>query len=179
MPDDQKISGPSFELMDAGVRIGTDAIAFGPRSSPIWLRRDHHRYDGARTSPHPSASNASRRCFAVCPSAVGRGEPKRRSQDGRGQISSRGSWRQGARGNVSPSCDTRKSSQPAEATNLTFSEAKAEFTSCDDQSTALTQFRSLQKPRSEAINHAESDFAAAHSFRGSAKASLTMPMVAP
>lgn len=29
MPDDQKLSGPSFEQMPAGVRIGTDRVAFG------------------------------------------------------------------------------------------------------------------------------------------------------
>lgn len=29
MPDNQKLSGPSFELMDAGVRIGSDRVAFG------------------------------------------------------------------------------------------------------------------------------------------------------
>jgi hypothetical protein len=29
MPDDQKLSAPSFELMTAGIRIGTDTAAFG------------------------------------------------------------------------------------------------------------------------------------------------------
>jgi hypothetical protein len=126
MPDDQKLSGPSFELMAAGVRIGGDRIVFGaPVAADLGYEEiivDSAAKPQPSASPPPPVGLDMQSLFlqvqwnAASRSPVQKGGVAEYRAKGINVIVREPKFA------VAPADDT---AQPAAATNLTFSEAKA------------------------------------------------------
>ena len=126
MPDDQKLSGPSFEMMTAGIRIGSDDVAFGaPVAADLGF--EEIVVDSASPPEPPAPPPAPTRLDAQALfvhaqwGAAGQSDAQR---VGRAKY-------RGQSINVSVAepqyviARSDDASQPAVAVNLTFSEAKA------------------------------------------------------
>jgi hypothetical protein len=125
MPDDQKISGPSFEMMSAGVRISADRIAFGaPVAADLGFEEiivDSAAKPGNDPPPTPVRLDAASLLIQVQWGAA-----QRSAVRAAGSLKYRG--KRAAVEVAEPQfavVSAEDPGQPAVAANLTFSEAKA------------------------------------------------------
>lgn len=125
MPDDQKLSGPSFELMDAGVRIGTDRVGFG---APVAADLSYEEIivDTA-AKPEPSTPSTPSRLdaaslFVQVQWGAANESAVRKAGAAKYRAAGIGVRMLEERFAIVQADDTAK---PAAATNLTFSEARA------------------------------------------------------
>jgi hypothetical protein len=125
IPDDQKLSGPSFELMAAGVRIGTDRVGFG---APVAADLSYEEIivDSA-AKPAPGTDTTSSRLdaaslFVQVQWGAASQSPIRRAGVAKYRAAGIGVRMLEERFAIVQADDTAK---PSIATNLTFSEARA------------------------------------------------------
>jgi hypothetical protein len=124
MPDDQKLSGPSFELMTAGIRIGAGGVAFGaPVAADLGYEEIIVDSKAKPMAPEPAPPTMLDAQALFVQLQWGAANQSAARNAGRAKYRAQGApvTIDEPRFSIVRADET---SQPAAATNLTFSEAK-------------------------------------------------------